>query len=384
MIKSSLRSRLFYAHLTVLGIGIITLAIVGWIYSPNSLQLYLRRIEGVNLVVIQRVRPELIEAFRYAWKRSMIWAVLIGGVAASTMSYWLSQRIVQPLLEIKDITRRFAAGNFEHRLPKYDIVELNQLADGVNQMATDLQNVEQRRRDLVSDLSHELRTPLTILRGYLEGLADNTIPADAGVYHRLAQETTRLERLARDLQELSQLESGYLPIEAGPIALCPLLSAIVSRFADQRLPEDPVQLKLQCPSDLPQVQADRGRIEQVVVNLLSNGLRHTQAGYVEVSAWQAQQRVWIAVKDTGSGISPQDMGHIFERFWRGDGSRDRAMGGTGIGLTICRRLIELHGGSIEVESKLGQGSIFRFWLPVAAGDVPPQPTGYPQKKTEPQ
>ncbi|MEO0987831.1 MAG: HAMP domain-containing sensor histidine kinase [Cyanobacteria bacterium J06639_14] len=362
MRKPSLRSRLFRAHLTVLGIGIVTLTLIGWLYSPRLFVLYLRRIEGGN-VRIQQVQAQLVKGFQFAWERGMIWSGLLGGIAASSMSYWLSQRIVQPLLEVEEVTRAFASGDLERRLPAYEILELNQLADSINHMATDLQGVEQRRRDLVSDLSHELRTPLTILKGYLEGLADGTIEADSQIYERLARETTRLQRLVKDLQELSQLESGYLPIQTEPTALYGLLASVVTRFADQRLPEDPVRLRLECPIDLPLVQADAERIEQVMVNLLGNALRYTQRGQVQVAAWSDQNRVWVAVEDTGPGIAPDDITNVFDRFWRADPSRDRASGGTGIGLTICRRLIELHGGHIEVESKLGEGSIFRFWLP---------------------
>lgn len=373
MTKPSLRSRLFRAHLTVLAIGIITLTAVGWLYSPRLFVLYLRRIEGGN-VRFQQVQAQLVKGFQFAWQRGMIWAGLLGGVAASSMSYWLSQRIVQSLLEVEGVTRAFASGDLDRRLPEYEILELTQLANSINHMAADLQGVEQRRRDLVSDLSHELRTPLTILKGYLEGLADGTIEADTGVYERLARETTRLQRLVNDLQELSQLESGYLSIQAKPVSLCGLLSSVVARFTDQRLPDDPIHLSLECPLALPLVQADTERIEQVMVNLLGNALRYTQQGYVKVAAWLAEGRVWVAVEDTGPGIADDDLDHVFDRFWRADRSRDRASGGTGIGLTICRRLIELHGGKIRVESKLGEGSIFQFWLPISSQKHPVEDT----------
>jgi signal transduction histidine kinase len=250
-------------------------------------------------------------------------------------------------------------------------LELTQLANSVNHMAADIQSVEQRRRDLVSDLSHELRTPLTILKGYLEGMADGTIEADPAVYERLARETKRLQRLVNDLQELSQLESGYLPIHPQPTDMSELLTYVVTRFIDQRLPDDPVQLRLEVPPKLPLAKADAERIEQVMVNLLSNALRHTEEGAVTVAAWREGGKVWVAVADTGPGIAAEDVPHVFDRFWRADRSRDRASGGTGIGLTICRRLIELHGGHIEVESTVGQGSLFRFWLPIASPTSPP-------------
>jgi signal transduction histidine kinase len=328
----------------------------------------LRRIDGPN-IRIHQVQGQLLEIFQFAWGRGMIWAALLGGISASSLSYWLSQRVVKPLLEMEAMTRAFAAGDFDRRLPDYEIRELTQLAQSVNHMAADLQSVEQRRRDLVSDLSHELRTPLTIVKGYLEGLADGTLDASPEVYDRLARETTRMQRLVSDLQELSQLESGYLSIQPAAIALDALLASVVGRFADQQLPDASVQLQLVASPDLPHVQADAERIEQIMVNLLSNALCYTQRGSVTVRAWQAGNRVWIAVEDTGVGIAPENLPQVFDRFWRADRSRDRASGGTGIGLTICRRLIELHGGHIEVESILGQGSIFRLWLPVSVSQT---------------
>lgn len=369
MSKPGLRSRLFLAHLAVLGVGIVTLVSIGWLYSPRLFVVYLRRIEGQNFQV-QQMHTQLVEGFQFAWGRSMAWSGLLGGLAASGMSYWLSRRIVQPLQEMESITREFATGDLHRRLPDYELRELNQLAHSVNHMAADLADVEQRRRELMGDLSHELRTPLTIVKGYLEGLADGTVEADPAVYQRLAQEAGRLQRLVNDLQELSQLESGYLSIHPQPMAVCPLLTSLVARFADQRLPDDPVRLQLDCPPKLPWVQADAERIEQVVVNLLGNALRHTQRGTVTVLAWQAGAQVWIAVRDTGPGIAPDKLPYVFDRFWRADNSRDRTSGGSGIGLTICRRLVQLHGGHIEVESTVGEGSLFRFCLPAATEATP--------------
>ncbi|WP_008314758.1 sensor histidine kinase [Leptolyngbya sp. PCC 6406] len=362
MSKPNLRGRLFWSHLVVMAIGIISMVTIGWLYSPRLFVVYLERIESRNFSAAQ-VRTQLVQGFHFAWGRSMVWAGLLGGIAASSASYWLSRRIIQPLLEMEAVTREFASGNLDRRLPAYDIQELTQLAQSVNQMATELAQVEQRRRELVSDLSHELRTPLTILKGYLEALADGTVASEPLVYQRLARETARLQRLVNDLQELSQLESGYLPIQPQSLAICPLLRSLVARFQGQRLPEDPVQIKLDCSDDLLRAWADPERIEQIVVNLLANALRYTEQGQVVVSAWSEANRVWIAVADTGVGMAPEDLDYVFDRFWRADRSRDRTSGGTGIGLTICRRLVALHGGHIEVESTVSKGSTFRFWLP---------------------
>jgi signal transduction histidine kinase len=365
MQKLSLGTRLLFSHLVVMLVGLSTLVVVGKLYSPQLFLFHLERIQSRGLFrVTSVVRRELVEGFDFAWSRGAFWSVVVGGSTAGGLSYLVSKRIMRPLLQMEAITQKFAAGHLEERVPSNDIPELNRLADSFNRMAADLEGVEQRRRDLISDLTHELRTPLTVLQGYLEGLADGTIDPHPDVYNRLAKESHRLQRLINDLQELSKAEAGYLPIHAQALNLCPLLEALVQRFSDQLL-ASPTELKLAYPRDLPLAWADPERVEQVLVNLISNALRYTSEGSVTIQAWAEVDQIWIAVIDTGQGIAPEDLPHVFERFWRSDRSRDRHSGGTGIGLAISQRLVQLQKGQLIAESELGQGSTFRFSLPIA-------------------
>jgi signal transduction histidine kinase len=361
--KVGLRSRLFFSHVIVMIVGLLTLLAIGKISSPRFFIFQLRQIEVGGLTVQER-RTQLIRNFDDAWNKSAFWSVAIGATTAGGLSYLISQRIVQPLIQMEEITKKFAAGHLEERLPANEIPEVDQLATSFNRMAATLEGVEQRRRELVGDLTHELRTPLTVLKGYLEGLADGTIDPTPDIYERLARETTRMQRLVNDLQELSKMEAGYLPIDARPLELQPLLASVIRRFADQLTDSSP-QMLLDCPPEMPRVLADSERVEQIVVNLISNALRYTAQGSVVVKVYPDSDKVWIAVIDTGQGIATTDLPHVFERFWRADRSRDRYSGGTGIGLAICRRLVELHGGTIEAESQLNRGSTFRFSLPIA-------------------
>lgn len=265
---------------------------------------------------------------------------------------------------MEQITQKFAAGQMDARLPVSDIPELSGLSTSFNRMAASLEGVEARRREVIGDMTHELRTPLTVVRGYLEELADGEIEASPEIYQRLARETRRLEQLVNDLQELSKAEAGYLPINIQRVNLRPLLESLVEKFTDQLLEDGPVLL-LQCPSVLPPVLADIDRTEQVLVNLLGNAVRYTNEGSITIRVGTEGSQLWVAVTDTGIGIAPENLPHVFERFWRADQSRDRHSGGTGIGLTISHRLIELQGGQIQVESELGVGSTFRFFLPLA-------------------
>ncbi|MGB3516888.1 MAG: HAMP domain-containing sensor histidine kinase [Elainellaceae cyanobacterium] len=359
MANWGLRSRLFFSHIIVMVTGLSVLIIMGKFSSPRFFTIYLRQIEGEGYTVTQ-----LVQGFETAWSRGALWSVVVGASTAGGLSYWSSRRIMQPLEQMERITQKFSAGQMDARVPSSEIPELDRLASGFNRMAADLEGVEQRRRDLVGDLAHELRTPLTIVEGYLEGLADDTLSPSDDIYQKLTRETRRMRRLINDLQELSKLEAGSLPINAIPLNLQPLLMTVIERFSSQ-LTDDSPTLSLGYPADIPMVLADAERVEQILGNLIGNALRYTPAGTITVQVTAEATQVWIAVIDTGIGIAPEDLPHVFERFWRADRSRDRHSGGSGIGLAICRRLVELQGGVIEVTSDLDQGSTFRFCLPIA-------------------
>ncbi|MBU6230579.1 MAG: HAMP domain-containing histidine kinase [Cyanobacteria bacterium REEB459] len=352
-----------------MAVGIITLASIGRFYTPRLFVIHLQRYNN-GVLSIER-RTQLLRGFEAAWSRGMVWAILVGAGAAGGLSYLLSRRIVRPLDQMADVTRQFASGHLQERVPASDILEIQRLAQSFNRMAADLEGVEQRRRELIGDLTHELRTPLTILRGYLEGLADGAIAPEPELYDRLAAEVHGLQRLVNDLQELSQLETGYLPIQAEPLDLVPLMARLVQSFNDQpaiataTVVAEPVPVKFHSPGYLPLVYADASRVKQIMINLIGNALRYTDQGLVSVDLWSEGSRVYVRVSDTGIGIASEDLPYVFERFWRADRSRNRKSGGTGLGLTICDRLVQLQGGEITVNSQLHQGSQFTFWLPQA-------------------
>lgn len=364
MAKVSLSTRLFISHLIVMAVAIIALAGVSRLSTPRYFVVTLERLEGRG-IRIQQMRGQILESFADAWARGMVWSVLLGGTAAGGISYLLSRRIIRPLTRMESITQRFAAGDWAARVPPSDIPELHQLGHSFNRMASELEQVEQQRRDLVSDLSHELRTPLTIVRGYLEALTDKKLPATPETYERLLRETQRLQRLVEDLQELSKLEAGYLPIQQQAFELPPLIHQVTQRFRDQQGDEQNPQIVVDIAPEVRIINADPVRTEQILVNLLNNALQYTDDGQITVKAWQQNQQIWLAVQDTGIGIADADLPHVFERFWRADRSRNRTSGGTGIGLAICKRLVELQGGQIQVTSQIHQGSTFQFWLPKA-------------------
>ncbi len=370
MYHIGLRGRLFLSHIVVMMMGLATLLVVGQLYTSRLFMEHIQTLEYKGFLLYS-IRGKLLTGFESAWGRGAFWSVIFGGSAAAAVSYLLSKRIMQPLLQMQRITAKFAAGEMTARMPMSDIPELNRFAESFNRMALALDNVEQRRRELVSDLTHELRTPLTIVEGYLEGLADGTIDASPEIYQRLSGETQRLKRLVNDLQELSKAEAGYLPIDAKKFDLRSLLKKLYDRFSNQLI-ESKKNLILSIPHDIPRAYSDPERVEQILVNLLGNALCYTSEGSVTMRAEVKQGMLWVSVIDTGIGISEEDLPHIFERFWRSDRSRNRKSGGTGIGLAITKHLVELQQGIITVESTLEQGSTFSFSIPIAQKTIIPE------------
>ncbi len=365
-LKLGLQGRLLLSHVIVMGVGVVTLLCVGKVYSPQLFVLHLERIESRGNLLGQ-LRYDLVDGFQEAWSRGAFWSVLVGGGTAGGLSYWVARRIVEPLKQIEHVTESFAQGQLNARLPSSSIPELARLSQSFNRMATSLENVEQQRRDLVGDLTHELRTPLTVLLGYLEGLRDGDLEASQVIYDRLTRETRRLKRLVDDFQELSKVEGGYFPIQPQPVDLRPVLLALVERFAEQVV-ETSISIRLDCERGLPLIRADRDRLEQILINLLSNALRYSSEGEVLIRAWSSGPHptlIWIAVRDTGPGIAAADLPFIFDRFWRAENARAADKTGSGVGLAIAQRLVEIQGGEMLVESKVGVGSEFRFSMPVA-------------------
>ena len=364
MAKLSLGTRLFLSHILVMFVGLGSFICIAKFSSPRMFVVRLEQLEQRGFFTVRSARTYLVNGFETAWNNSALWSVIFGVSAAGGLSYWASIRIMKPLNQMKEITQKLAEGHLEERMPESEIPEWNQLGKSFNVMASSLEDVEKRRRELISDLSHELRTPLTVVRGYLEELSHQTIDPSPELYIRLVKETKRLERLIHDLQELSKAEAGYLSISLHPINLLPLLTSLVEKFSDQVMEDGPT-IQLQSPKELPPVLADSDRTEQILVNLIGNAIRYTERGTITIKVWRKNYFLWIAVIDTGIGIKSEDLPYIFERFWRADKSRSRYSGGTGIGLAITRRLVELQGGTIEVESEVDKGSIFRFSIPIA-------------------
>ena len=207
------------------------------------------------------------------------------------------------------------------------------------------------RRQLMADVAHELRTPLAILQGRIEGLLDGIYPRDDTQLTELLEETRHLSRLVEDLGTLAHAEAGALELRKEPVDLGDLVRDVAASM--------PRPIAVEVPADLPIIEADPVRIRQVLLNLLANALRHTpEEGVIAVEVQARPQQMLIRIRDTGSGIAPEDLPRIFERFQKGSDSR-----GSGLGLPIARKLVLAHGGDIGIESVLGKGTEVTVSLP---------------------
>jgi signal transduction histidine kinase len=295
----------------------------------------------------------------------LIWGGLLAVAIALLLTFFLSRRISAPVKALTASARQLGQGDFSQRVQFHNKGELGELSQAFNSMAGDLERAEQLRRNLVADVAHELRTPLSNIRGHLEAVRDGVMKPDKKTIHSLYEEAFLLSRLVDDLQELSLAEAGELKLLCQTLDISDLIKQAVAAGQAEALNKG-LLLSIDLPVGLPQVNIDSHRIRQVLRNLLENAVAHTsEGGAITVSARQRDSWVEISVADTGEGIPADDLPNIFERFYRVDKSRARATGGSGLGLTIARRLVEAHGGKIQVQSELGKGSHFRFTLPVS-------------------
>jgi signal transduction histidine kinase len=299
--------------------------------------------------------------------RFFLWAGLIAIAVALILTFILSRRILSPVKALTRAAQKLGKGDFSQRVDVDDKGEVGELAESFNTMAGDLERNEQLRRNMVADIAHELRTPLSNLNGYLEAIRDGVVQPDPAIIRSLSEEGTTLSRLVDDLQELSLADAGELKLTCQPADISTLIEetvAAVRAKADAKR----ITLSASSPRGLPSANIDVYRIRQVINNLLENAIAHTDPeGSITVMARRQANDIIISVADNGEGISAGDLPKIFERFYRADKSRARSTGGSGLGLTIARRLVEAHGGRIWAESQPGQGSTFSLSLPVTEG-----------------
>lgn len=353
--------RLFTGQLLVIAAGGATLAVVAFLVAPPIFQDHVRRAVGpVSDVVAHHLDSAMTE--------TLVLALGIGiaasAIAAAAVSWLLASRIARPVEELSLTAGELASGRLSARAaePVADD-ELGDLTTAFNGMADALERTEETRRRLLSDLAHELRTPLATLEGYHEGLADGVVEPDTETFAVLADATGRLRRLVEDVALVSRAEEGRLPLERRTVDLRELTTAAVEA-ARPAASEAGLALTRHVPDEPIVVDVDPDRLGQVLANLLTNAIAHTPpGGAITVRAGATGGHAEIEVRDTGTGITPEHLPHLFQRFYRADPARRRP-GGSGIGLTISRAIVLGHGGELTAASDgPGSGATFRVRLP---------------------
>lgn len=371
--RSHLAVKLFISYVAVIVVGVAVLALASTVTVPEAFIRHMGRAMGGGTGMMQGngstpvVMSDLYRNFQTSFNEALLLAALAAGIVAIVVSLLLSRSVVAPLRVLSSASRRISDGRYDERVRHSSSDELGQLAHSFNQMAEKLEQVETMRRQLIGDVSHELRTPLTAIKGNMEGLLDGVILASPEVYQQIHQEADRLAHLVDDLQELSRVEAGVYSLDMHPVEVSTLVQTTIKRLQPQAQAKH-IGLHTDLPSNLPSVLADADRIAQVLTNLVGNALQYTPGdGDVTISVSHQGEEIRFSIADSGIGIPAEHLSHIFTRFYRVDKSRSRQSGGgSGIGLTIAKFIVEAHGGRIWVESGgEGQGSTFVFLIPVA-------------------
>jgi signal transduction histidine kinase len=292
-------------------------------------------------------------------------ALVLAIALAAGLALYLSQSIFGPVAEMKAAAERIGAGDLHQRLPERPD-ELGDLARVLNAMARQLDERETMRRDFLANVSHELRTPVANIQftaeALLAGAAEDPVRRRQ-MLETIAREADRLARLVRQLLDLLRIQSGRLPLSSMPVAVAELLEDAVSRFA-VRAEAQGVALESSVKDASLTLDADPDRLAEVLDNLVDNALRSTpRGGRVQLQAWPEGETAVLAVSDTGTGIPPADLPFVFEKFYRAGAGRDRESGGSGLGLSIVKAIVEAHGGQITVRSHVGAGTTFEIRLP---------------------
>lgn len=301
-------------------------------------------------------------AFINNLNKALVYVGLFSLALAFIFGTVISGRLTRPISRVINTARMISKGEFKHRsLEKSNTKEINELIETVNNMAETLEKQENLRKRLTADMAHELRTPLSILQVHMEGIIDGVWAADNERMNACYDEIMRIQRMVGDIEKLSRVEGENILLNKAEFDLSALMMQMIKKFEHEHINKG---IEIVYEGGDVAINADKDKISQVIINLLSNAVRHTgKGGRIVMAAEGLSDKVIIKIRDSGSGISEEDRPLIFERLYRADKSRNKETGGSGIGLAITKAIIIAHKGTIDVESKLNEGSVFTIVLP---------------------
>lgn len=309
---------------------------------------YLGYMRGAELFDLLDIR------FAEAQRKAFVWIALLVGVVSVALAWPLASTLIRPLQRVTAAARSLAAGHFHTRVPVTSGDELGDLARDFNDMAQTLERTDSARRQWMADISHELRTPLAVMRAELEAMQDGVRPLDLAGVGSLQSDVDRLSRLVEDLYQLSMTDLGAMSYHKRPVDPVALLRDDVESLAGE-FERRNLSLELRDEAEETTLHADPDRLSQLFRNLMQNSLRYTDAGgRLEIVAGRRDDLLTLDFCDTAPAVPAEALPQLFERFYRVEASRNRALGGAGLGLAICRNIVEAHGGRIEARpSPLG-------------------------------
>jgi len=321
--------------------------------------------EALGAVLVSTMLP--LDSFVSNIQGYYLISVLVILIVCCIATYAIAIRMIRPLQKMSVAARQFAKGNFDVTVPVTSNDEIGELAMAMNNMASSLRNLDKMRNDFIANVSHDLRTPMTVIAGFIDGILDNTIkPEEHRKYLVIVRdEVLRLSRLVKNLLDIAKIEAGELQINnVVEFNICEMTSNILLSF-ESAISKKNIDVDVDFLSPQIYVLADYDSIFQVIYNLCENAVKFTnQDGYLKINIMEKNGKAYVSIKNSGEGITPDEIPRIFEKFYKSDRSRSLDKKGTGLGLYICKTIINRHGEDIQVKSVMGEYTEFEFTLPM--------------------
>lgn len=324
-------------------------------------------VNGKTSAIVFATEPITQSWYEYARKILQIFliAALLAMVVSFITVYFLSYRLTRPLRQMSEATKRYSQGDFSYKVAVRGHDEMAELAQAFNTMAMALSTLEGTRRSFVANVSHELKTPMTSIGGFIDGMLDGTIPQESyNHYLRLvSDEVKRLSRLVTGMLNMSKLEAGEMQMNIKEFDISKNIFKTLLSF-EKKINDKSIEIIGLDTMESTTIKADEDMLMQVIYNLIDNAVKFTpENGYIFIKDYRDSEKTFVSIRNSGDGIDREELSRVFERFYKIDKSRSYDVRGAGLGLYLCKSIVELHGGEIRVDSKVGEYTEFAFWIP---------------------